>query len=326
VGGNTSSPKLSGKRNSHRLSSSSNLRTGLLDGVRHGGLVLLEGSLEHAGQLSLGLAVGVGVLPHGVEELIGNTLNLGGDSQVEDGMRLEFGLLESTAVDRVDDGSSILQGASASTGRESSLNPSSVDEVTVGVVLGHPLLEHRSVSSRVKNQEGSTVTGGEDGRGLGDTILSTRGLGGVTGDEVVVGLSGSKLGDGWQDSESVTTQHDDVVGLPVGDAGKLGVGDVLDGVGASSVLGDGNVVIVGNSVGRVVDNVLEDGTVSNSTVDLGFSLGRQVDGLGVTSSLNVEHTGVGPDVLVVTDQETVGVGRKGTVSKERRRIRKAILV
>jgi hypothetical protein len=300
------------------MSRSGELRSGLLDGVGHGDLVLLEGGLEHASQLVLSLVVGIGVLPYGVEELVRYTLNLLGNGQVEDGVGLVLGVLEGTAVDRVDDGTGVLQGTSSSTRREASLDPTGVDEVTVGVVLGHPLLEHRSVSRRVENQEGSTVTSREDGRRLGNTILGTGGLGGVTGDEVVVGLGGSKLGDGGQDSESVTAQHDDVVGLPVGDTGDLGVGDVLDGVGTSGVLGDRDIVVVGNSVGGVVDDVLEDRSVLDGTVDLGLPLGGQVDGLGVTSSLDVEDTGVGPDVLVVTDQETVGVGREGSLSSSRK--------
>lgn len=228
-------------------------------------------------------------------------------------MGLVFGLFERTAVDGVNDGTGVLQGASSSAGREASLDPTGVDQVAVGTGLGHLLLEHGSVSSGVEDQEGSSVTGREYGRRLGDTILGTGGLGGVTGNKVVVGLGRSQLGDGRQDSESVATEHDDVVGLLVGDAGDLGVGDVFDRVGASSVFGDRDVVVVGDSVGRVVDDVLEDGTVLDGAVDLGLPLGGKVDGLGVTSSLDVEDTSVGPDVLVVTDQQTVGVSRQGAV-------------
>lgn len=47
------------------------------------------------------------------------------------------------------------------------------------------------------------------------------------------------------------THVDDVSGLAGGHAGELGVGDELDGVGTTSVLGDTSVLVVGFS-GRVV--------------------------------------------------------------------------
>lgn len=144
----------------------------------------------------------------------------------------------------------------------------------------------------MESQEGGTVTSREDGRGFRDTVFGTGGLGGVTGQEVVVGLFRGQLGDGRQDTESVATEHDDVAGLSFSDTRDLGVRDVFDRVGASSVFSDGHIIIVWHSVGRVVDDVFEDGTVSDSVEDLGLLLGRQVDGLGVTTTFDVENTGI----------------------------------
>ena len=42
--------------------------------------------------------------------------------------------------------------------------------------------------------------------------------------------------------------------------------------------------------------------------DLRLGLGREVDDLGVAAVLDVEHTIVGPAVLVVTDELALGVG------------------
>lgn len=97
---------------------------------------------------------------------------------------------------------------------------------------------------------------------------------------------------------------DDVSGLAGGHAGELGVGDELDGVGTTSVLGDTSVLVVGFS-GRVVvlctslvnergeewmrthGNVLEDGSELDGTVDFGLLLGVESNALGVASSLDV---------------------------------------
>lgn len=125
---------------------------------------------------------------------------------------------------------------------------------------------------------------------------------------MVLSLFGGEAGYGGEDTESIASEHDDVGGLTVGDTWDLRVGDVLDRVGTTGVLGDGDVVVIGYTVGGVVDDVLEDRTEFDGTVDLGFLLGTEVDALGVASTLNVEDTGVGPDVLVVADQQSVGVG------------------
>ena len=131
---------------------------------------------------------------------------------------------------------------------------------------------------------------------------------------MVRGLFGGEAGDGGQDTESIATQHDNVGWLSVGDTWNLGVGNVLDGVGTSSVFGDADIVVIGDSVSRVVDDVFENRSKLDGTVNLWLLLSRQVDRLGVTTTLNVENTSVGPDVLVVTDKQTVGVGGKSRLS------------
>jgi len=147
---------------------------------------------------------------------------------------------------------------------------------------------------------------------------------------VVLGLLGSEARDGGQDTESVTGEHDDVGWLSVGDTRDLGVLNVFDGVGTSGVFRNGHIVVVGHSVGRVVDDVLQNRAKLDGTENLGFLIQSarvtvallcktylvlgEVDGLCVTSTLDVENTSVGPDVLVVTDQQPVGVGTEGRLS------------
>lgn len=288
---------------------------GVLDLGRDVGLVLLEGLVEHATELlDLGLEGGlVGPGLGGVEDLGGNTGDRLGDGEVEDGELLVLGLGERTIVDGVDNSTGVLEGAAAASA-ELAASPSGVDEPAVDLVLVHALGKHLGVAAGVEDDEGLAVAGREGGRGLNNAVLGTGGLRGVTSNEVVLSLLRRETRDGGKDTESVAGEHDDVRRLAVGNARNLGVGDVLDGVGATSVLGDRDVVVVGNAVSGVVDNVLEDGTEADGVVDLGLLLGREVDALGVASTLNVEDTSVGPDVLVVTDQETVGVSRKGGLS------------
>ena len=107
---------------------------------------------------------------------------------------------------------------------------------------------------------------------------------------MVASLLGSQLADRWEDTESVTSEHDDVLGLALDDARNASVGDEFDGVRASGVLGDAHVVVVGVAVSDVVDDVLEDGAETDGIVDLGFLLGGKVDALGVASTLDVEDT------------------------------------
>lgn len=251
------------------------LRCGSLGGFRHGICVLGHGGTEHGSKgvdlVGEGLLVGPGQVR--VQHFSGNTFQRLGDRQVEDGEVFEFGFGQGTVVDGVDDGSGVLERASLS-GTELSSGPTSVDQPTIDLVLGHPLFQHLGVMGRVESQEGGTVTGREDRRGLRDTILGTGGLGGVTSQEVVVGLFRSQLGDGRQDTEGVAAQHDDVARLSLSDTRDLGIGDVFDGVGTSGVFRNRDIVVVGNTVGRVVNNVLQNGSVSDGVEDLRLLLGR----------------------------------------------------
>lgn len=97
-------------------------------------------------------------------------------------------------------------------------------------------------------------------------------LRGVTGQEVVAGLFGGKSADRWKYTESITSQHDDVVGVLVNNAGNLGTGNEVDGISTASVLGDADVVVIGDPRGRVVDDVLENRAEADGPEDIGLLL------------------------------------------------------
>jgi hypothetical protein len=65
------------------------------------------------------------------------------------------------------------------------------------------------------------------------------------------------------------------------DAGDLGVGNEVDGIGATGVLGNARVLVVGLASRVVVGDVLEDGTEADGAEDLGLLLSVETDALGV---------------------------------------------
>ena len=71
------------------------------------------------------------------------------------------------------------------------------------------------------------------------------------------GLCGVELGNWWEDTTSITSQKDNVAGVVCRQAGDLGVLDVLNGVGTSSVLRQSGIIIIDQTSLRAENNVLE---------------------------------------------------------------------
>lgn len=275
--------------------------------------VLLEVLVEEDSKLGDLVLEGSGGGPAllGVEELAGDTGAGGGDGQVEGSVGLVLGLGELAVVDGVQDGTGVLERATLAASGGTGADPAGVQEPGVDLVLLDLLGQHVGVAHGVKSQEGLSEARREGSLGLSDTILSTGHLGGVTGDEVEHGLLGGELGDGGQDTAGITGEQDDVGGVVVGDAGNLGVLDVLNGVGATGVLGKGGIVVVNNAGDGVENGVLENGTEADGVENIGLLLGGETNALGIAATLNVEDTSVGPAVLIVTNQLALGVSGQG---------------
>jgi len=203
------------------------------------------------------------------------------------------------------------------TGGSAGTDPAGVEQPGVGAVLLDLLRKHLGVAHGVEGKEGLGEARGEGGLGLGDTLLGTGHLGGVARNEVVHGLLGVELGDGWEHTAGVAGEQDDVLRVAVRLAGDLGVLDVLDGVGAASVLGQGVVIVVDDTGDGVEDDVLEDGAELDGVENIRLLLGGEANGLGVAAALDVEDTCVGPAVLVVTDERTLRVGRQSGLASAR---------
>lgn len=245
-----------------------------------------------------------------VQQLRGHTRACLGDLQVEDTVVLVLHLGELTRVNSVEDGTSILQGATLTTLGSTGTDPTGVEQPGTGRVCLNLVCQHLRVAHGVQSQERLGEARGEGGLGLEDTILSTGHLGGVARNEVEHDLLAAQLGDRRQNTAGVASEEDDVAGVARGHARNLRVLDVLNGVGASSVLGQGRVIVVDNTRIGVENDILEDGTVLDSTEDIRLLLGGETNALGIATTLDVEHAVITPAVLVVTNQLAVGVGRE----------------
>ncbi|KAH3662017.1 hypothetical protein OGAPHI_006198 [Ogataea philodendri] len=98
---------------------------------------------------------------------------------------LELGLLELARVDGVQNGPGVLQWTTLSALGGRLACPSGIEQPGVGVVLADLVRQLLGVLHWVQHQEWLSETCRESGLWLGDTVLSSGHLGGVSRDEVV---------------------------------------------------------------------------------------------------------------------------------------------
>ena len=92
---------------------------------------------------------------------------------------------------------------------------------------------------------------------------------------------------------------------------------MVDRVRYTSILGNALVSEVDLAV-SIYCYVLEESVTCDSSVDIWFRLFVEVDNLSVATTFEVEDTVVIPAVLVVTDEETLRIGRKGGFASSRK--------
>ena len=61
----------------------------------------------------------------------------------------------------------------------------------------------------------------------------------------------------------------------------------------------------------IVDDVFKNRSVVEGIVNVGLGFFGEIDGFGVATSFDVEDSGVGPDVFIVSDEHAGGVGGEG---------------
>ena len=119
-------------------------------------LILLEVFDEESAKLlNLALEVGCAVPALSrVEQLVGNVGTCLGNRQVERLIRLELDLGELAAVDGVEDGAGVLEGAALAAGGSAGTDPAGVEQPRIGAVLLDLLREHLGIAHGVQRQEG----------------------------------------------------------------------------------------------------------------------------------------------------------------------------
>ncbi len=231
--------------------------------------------------------------------------------QVESVVRFVVRLGKFARVDGIEDRAGVFQRASLSTRRRPGADPARVEEPCVRLVMRYLIGKHARVAHRVKCQEGLGETGREGCLGFGDAVFGPGHFGGVARDEVEHGLLARQFGDGRQDTTGITGEKDDVRRVVLGETGDLGIGDVFDGVGASSILRQRGIVVIGLPGCWVEDDVLQDGSEFDCIKDVWLLVGGQVDTFGVTSTFDVEDPLLAPTVFIVADQSTFWIRGKG---------------
>ena len=109
---------------------------------------------------------------------------------------------------------------------------------------------------------------------------------------MVTGLFRGQSANRRKNTKGIASQHDDVGGLTVDNTRDLSVWDILNRVGATSVLSNTDVIIIRSSRNWIVDDILKDAAKFDGVEDIRLLLRREVDALGVTPTLNVEDTSV----------------------------------
>lgn len=221
-------------------------------------------------------------------------------------------MCQTAVMDRVQDSTRILEWTTLPARHVAGASPARVEKPCVGVVVGHLGRKHGGVLHGVQRQEGLSETRRKRGLGLRDAFLGTGDFRSVPADKVVHHLLGRQLRHGWQHTGRVARQQHDVLRVLVGQTWDLGAGDVVDGVRAARVFRDAAIVVIDFARERVEHHVLQHGTKLDGVVNLGLLLGGKPNALGVAPTFDVEHTVVGPAVLVVADELAVRVcGKRG---------------
>lgn len=87
--------------------------------------------------------------------------------------------------------------------------------------------------------------------------------------------------------------------------GDLGIGDKLQWVASTGILRNANVIIVDVFGLLLKTNIFEHSSEFNSIIYLRLFLVAETNALGIASTFNIEHTLIGPDMFVITNQGTI---------------------
>lgn len=87
-----------------------------------------------------------------------------------------------------------------------------------------------------------------------------------------------------------------------------------NGIRNATVLGEGNIKVIGRLVGIELD-VFKQGILANGTINIWLRLFLEIDGFGVASSLKVKNAIVVPSMLIVSNQSPVRIGAESGLAR-----------
>ncbi len=148
-----------------------------------------------------------------VQDFLRDTVQGNGNIKSKDGMCLKFGMLNGSVQNGINASTGRLDGHSVSLAIGAT-GPTGIYEVGVRPVLVQLLLQQVRVDGGMHGHEGSAKASTECRDGFRDATLGSSDLGGVSGQEMVHGLSRAESGDRWKDTKGITREEDDVFGVP----------------------------------------------------------------------------------------------------------------
>ena len=188
--------------------------------------------------------------------------------------------------------------------------PTCIYEVCLCTALLHLLYKLLCILGRMQLEECLAEASRECWSRLCDAALCTCQLGGEAREEVVLGLLMVKNRNRRQYAECVSAQEDNLLCSGTLRFRPLDVLNMIDRIRNTSVLGYALVSEVYLSV-LVNCYVFKQSVACDSAVDVGLRLFVKIDNLSIAAAFVVEDALVVPSVLVVADELTFGIGRKG---------------
>jgi len=172
------------------------------------------------------------------------------------------------------------------------------------IVLFTLLSEHFRILVRMQWQEGLTEAGRERRYGLSNSHFCSSDFAGVPRDKVVHSLFRIKSGNRWDDTRSIASQKDNILGV-ASNGWQLDVSDVFKWVAYPGVCRQTCVIVI-NGAAQVsilkISCVLYNSSKFYGIKDIWLALASKSITLRVASSLNIKYVVVSPNVLVVSNQ------------------------
>ena len=177
------------------------------------------------------------------------------------------------------------------------------------------LSQQLGIYNGIQRHESTSETRREVGNRLLDATLSTSDLSSVSTEEVIHGLLSGQLADRRQHTISITCQEDDGLRMTCHTV-LLVVGNVIDRISHTTILSLAHIIKVKRTI-RTNHHILQQSISLNGIPNIRLLLLRQIDRLGITTTLEVENTIIIPSMFIITNEESLRICRQCSLSSTR---------